>query len=211
MPRGLPPPDGSTHGFGHDVIALSFFVACVAATLALVSSMCSACGRKPKTAAASDPDNPAGTGSVSHSGSLKQSGDASGEEEVMVTLSPELATHGPIAAVALPSSTSKRRLSSMSLSKNLSMNIPDKLRLSRRERKDHKVESEDTLWKKGIILGEKCKIPGERDGEASEAVDPADEVVAESFRRSSYSRPVSRSGSFAVNQQQDTPTRVSHS
>lgn len=208
MPRGLPPPpDGSTHAFCHDVIALSFFVACVVATLALVSSMCSACGRKPKTAAApSDSDNPAGAGSVSHSSSVK----AGEEDEMMVTLSPELATHGPIAPVALPSSTSKRRLS-MSLSKNLSMNIPDKLRLSRRERKDHKVESEDTLWKKGIILGEKCKIPGERDGEASDAVDPADELAAESFRRSSYSRPISRSGSFAMNQQQDTPTRVSHS
>ncbi|TVU12577.1 hypothetical protein EJB05_46228, partial [Eragrostis curvula] len=210
MARALPPPDGSTSTFGHDAIALSFFVACVAATIVLVSSLCSACGRKPKTAAASDSG---GAGSVSNGGhgDSHKAGAAGEEEEEVVTLSPELGTHGPIAPVALPSSTSKRRLS-MSLSKNFSMNIPDKLRLSRRERKgDHKVESEDTLWKKGIILGEKCKIPGERDGEASDAVDPADEVVAESFRRSSYSRPISRSSSFALHQQQDTPGRASHS
>jgi hypothetical protein len=83
------------------------------------------------------------------------------------------------------------------------MNIPDKLRLSRREHKDHhhKVESEDTLWKKGIILGEKCRIPGEREAEFGDPVDPADEIAAGSFRRSSYSRPVSRSSSFAMYQQ----------
>jgi hypothetical protein len=203
---GLPSPDGSTHTFVHDAIALSFFVACVAATLALVSSMCSACGgRKTKTAAASslDSDKPSGEGSVSD-GRKQEAGE---EEEVVVTLSPELATHGPIAPVALPSSTSKR-LMSVNLSKKLSMNIPDKLRLSRRERKEHKVESEDTLWKKGIILGEKCRIPGERDGEDSDA---ADELAAQSFRRSSYSRPISRSSSFAFGQQNDTPPRVSHS
>ncbi|XP_062232901.1 uncharacterized protein LOC133930275 [Phragmites australis] len=188
------PPDGA-HPFGHDAIALSFFVACVAATVALVSSMCSACGRKPKAASQATPAT-AGLGSVSDGHADTE------EEEAVVTLSPELATHGPIAPVALPSSTSKRRLS-ISLSKNLSMNIPDKLRLSRRERKEHKVESEDTLWKKGIILGEKCKIPGERDGEAGDGVDPADEIAAGSFRRSSYSRPMSRSSSFAMHQQHD--------
>ncbi|MBF6085334.1 hypothetical protein IU485_28665, partial [Nocardia cyriacigeorgica] len=91
-------------------------------------------------------------------------------------LSPELAMHGAIDPVTLPSSTSKRRLS-ISVSKKLSMNIPDKLRLSRREHKDHhhKVESEDTLWKKGIILGEKCRIPGEREAECA---DPDDDDIA---------------------------------
>jgi hypothetical protein len=204
MPKGLPPLESSTHTFAHDAIALCFFVASVAATLVLVSSMCSACGRKPKAAAAaSDSGKPGGADSVAN-GDIQKDGAASEQqqEEVVVTLSPELATHGPIAPVALPSSTSKRRLS-MSLSKNLSKTIPDKLRLSRRERKEHKVESEDTLWKKGIILGEKCRIPGERDGAASDAVDPADE----SFRRSSYSG----SSSFAMHQQQDTHARASHS
>jgi hypothetical protein len=50
--------------------------------------------------------------------------------------------------------------------------------------------------------------PGERDGEDSDA---ADELAAQSFRRSSYSRPISRSSSFAFGQQNDTPPRVSHS
>lgn len=212
MVRWLPPPppaDGELL-FGHDAVALSFFVACVAATVALASSMCSACGRKPKAATNADPaalDQPAGTGSVSSGsgggggGGSQEAGAGEVEEEV-VRLSPELATHGAIDPVALPSSTSKRRLS-ISVSKKLSMNIPDKLRLSRREHKDHhhKVESEDTLWKKGIILGEKCRIPGEREAEFGDPVDPADEIAAESFRRSSYSRPVSRSSSFAMYQQ----------
>ncbi|XP_062228057.1 uncharacterized protein LOC133926247 [Phragmites australis] len=210
------PPDGSTHSFSHDAVALYFFVACVAATVALVSSMCSACGRKPKAAAASD--QPTRVGSVSDgSHADNQKAGAASEEEAVVTLSPELATHGPIAPVAMPSSTSKRRLSlSISLSKNLSMNIPDKMRLwsmnRSMNRKEHKVESEDTLWKKGIILGEKCKIPGERDGEAGDGVDPADELAAGSFRRSSYSRPMSRSSSFAMHQQHDAPALcASHS
>ncbi|TKW20217.1 hypothetical protein SEVIR_4G071600v4 [Setaria viridis] len=212
-PAPPPPPDGA-QAFGHDAIALSFFVVCVAATVALASSMCSACGRKPKAATPPDaaaPDQPAWTGSVS-GGSQQEAGGAEEENAEVVRLSPELATHGAIDPVALPSSTSKRRLS-MSMSKNLSMNIPDKLRLSRRERKDHhhKVESEDTLWKKGIILGEKCRIPGEREAELGDGgVDPADELAAGSFRRSSYSRPVSRSSSFALHQQHppqqhDTP------
>ncbi|EER89208.1 hypothetical protein BDA96_10G046800 [Sorghum bicolor] len=203
LPPPPPPPSAGELVLGHDAVALSFFVACVAATVALTSSMCSACGRKPKPAANADPaasDQPAGTGSVS-GGSEEAAGAGEGEEEV-VRLSPELATHGAIDPVALPSSTSKRRLS-ISVSKKLSMNIPDKLRLSRREHKDHhhKVESEDTLWKKGIILGEKCRIPGERETELGDPVDPADEVAAGSFRRSSYSRPVSRSSSFAMYQQ----------
>ncbi|KAF8732897.1 hypothetical protein HU200_015247 [Digitaria exilis] len=202
-----PPPLDGAQGSGHDAIALSFFVACVAATVVLTSSMCSACGRKPKPATQPDPtssDQLAGTGSVS-GGSQQEAVTEEEEEEeaAVVRLSPELATHGAIDPVALPKSTSKRRLS-MSMSKNLSMsmNIPDKLRLSRRERKDHhhKVESEGTLWKKGIILGEKCRIPGEREAELGDGVDPADELAAGSFRRSSYSRPVSRSSSFALHQ-----------
>ncbi|CAN6165089.1 unnamed protein product [Urochloa humidicola] len=207
-----PPPPDVAQGFGHDAIALSFFVVCVAATVALASSMCSACGRKSKPAAAQpDPsaaaaDQAAGTGSVS-GGSQQDASGAGAEDDddaVVVRLSPELATHGAIDPVMLPSSTSKRRLS-ISVSKNLGgMNIPDKLRLSRRERKDnhHKAEPEDTLWKKGIILGEKCRIPGEREAELGDGVDPADEFAAGSFRRSSYSRPVSRSSSFAMLRQQ---------
>ncbi|PWZ31656.1 hypothetical protein Zm00014a_019739 [Zea mays] len=205
MVRWLPPPppaDGEIP-FGHDAVALSFFVACVAATVTLASSICSACGRKPKAAtradpAASDQSTGTGSGSVSGGGGSQEASAEEAEEEV-VRLSPELAMHGAIDPVTLPSSTSKRRLS-ISVSKKLSMNIPDKLRLSRREHKDHhhKVESEDTLWKKGIILGEKCRIPGEREAETGEPVDPADEIAAGSFHRSSYSRPVSRSSSFAV-------------
>lgn len=206
-----PPPPPLAAGelvLGHDAVALSFFVACVAATVALTSSMCSACGRKPKAVTNADPaasDQPAGTGSGSVSGGSggQEAGAREGEEEEVVRLSPELATHGAIDPVTLPSSTSKRRMS-ISVSKKLtSMNIPDKLRLSRREHRDHnhKVESEDTLWKKGIILGEKCRIPGEREAEYGDPVDPADELAAGSFRRSSYSRPVSRSSSFAMYQQ----------
>ncbi|CAN6215080.1 unnamed protein product [Urochloa humidicola] len=216
-----PPPSDVTQSFGHDAIALSFFVVCVAATLALASSMCSACGRKPKPAAAQpDPsaaaaDQATGTGSVS-GGSQQDASGAGAEDDddaVMVRLSPELATHGAIDPVALPSSTSKRRLS-ISVSKNLGgMNIPDKLRLSRRERKDHhhnKAEPEDTLWKKGIILGEKCRIPGEREAELGDGIDPADEFAAGSFRRSSYSRPVSRSSSFVMLRQQPPLQQQQH-
>ena len=211
MVRWPPPPPDGAQAFGHDPIALSFFVMCVAATVALTSSMCSACGRKPKPATQPDPaalDQPAGTGFVA-GGSQQETGAEEEDDAEVVRLSPELATHGAIDPVALPSSTSKRRLS-VSMSKNLSKNIPDKLRLSRRERKDHqhKAESEDTLWKKGIILGEKCRIPGEREAELDDGVDPADEMAVGSFRLSSYSQPVSRSSSFAVHQQPPPPPQL---
>ncbi|KAL6839596.1 hypothetical protein ACP4OV_030535 [Aristida adscensionis] len=197
MARWLPPPPpgGAAQPLGHEnAIALSFFLACVAATLALTSSMCSACGRRTKPDAASDQSASAADAGNQKASATDDEEEEEEEEEVMVTLSPELATHGPIDAVALPSTTSKRRVS-LSLRKNLSVNIPDKMRLSRRDRREHKAESEDTLWKKGIILGEKCRIPGERDGELAD--DPVDGLAAESFRRSSYSRPISRSNSFA--------------
>jgi hypothetical protein len=159
--------------------------------------MCSACGRKPK-AVSQEPDAAAASDT--------KAAEAEAEEEV-VTLPPELATHGPIEPAALPASASRRKLSiSMSISHGLTKNlanIPDKMRLSKRERREKQDAPEDTLWKKAIILGEKCKIPGEREGEVSDpdaAVDAADEMAAGTFRRSSYSRPVSRSNSFAVNQ-----------
>jgi len=201
MPRWSPPPprDGE-HFFplgSHDAVSLSLFVACVAATVAIASSMCSACGRKPK-AVSQEPDAAAASDT--------KAAEAEAEEEV-VTLPPELATHGPIEPAALPASASRRKLSiSMSISHGLTKNlanIPDKMRLSKRERREKQDAPEDTLWKKAIILGEKCKIPGEREGEVSDpdaAVDAADEMAAGTFRRSSYSRPVSRSNSFAVNQ-----------
>ncbi|XP_047091511.1 uncharacterized protein LOC124703338 [Lolium rigidum] len=205
MPRWSPPPprDGE-HFFplgSHDAVSLSLLVACVAATVAIASSMCSACGRKPK-AVSQEPDAAAAAAA-----DTKAAG-SEGEEEV-VTLPPELATHGPIEAAALPVAASRRKLSvSMSLSHGISTaknlaNIPDKMRLSKRERREKQDAPEDTLWKKAIILGEKCKIPGEREGEASDpdaAADAADEMAAGTFRRSTYSRPVSRSNSFAVNQ-----------
>uniref|UniRef100_A0ACD5ZT88 Uncharacterized protein n=1 Tax=Avena sativa TaxID=4498 RepID=A0ACD5ZT88_AVESA len=200
MPRWSPPPprDGE-HFFplgSHDAGSLSLFVACVAATVVIASSMCSACGRKPK-AVSQEPDAAAAAADAK----------ADDVEEEVVTLPPELAIHGPIVPAA--PAASRRKLSvSMSLShahgiaKNLA-NIPDKMRLSKRERKEKQDAPEDTLWKKAIILGEKCKIPGEREGEVSDpdaVAEAADEMAAGTFRRSSYSRPMSRSNSFAVNQ-----------
>uniref|UniRef100_A0ACD5XWG5 Uncharacterized protein n=1 Tax=Avena sativa TaxID=4498 RepID=A0ACD5XWG5_AVESA len=194
-----PPPRDGEHFFplgSHDAVSLSLFVACVAATVAIASSMCSACGRKPK-AVSQEPDAAAAADA--------KAGDV---EEEVVTLPPELAIHGPIEPAA-PVPASRRKLSvSMSVShaqgiaKNIA-NIPDKMRLSKRERKEKQDAPEDTLWKKAIILGEKCKIPGEREGEVSDvdaAAEAADEMAAGTFRRSSYSRPMSRSSSFAVNQ-----------
>ncbi|KQK19843.1 uncharacterized protein LOC100843317 [Brachypodium distachyon] len=217
MARWSPPPrrDGEHFSLGHDAVSLYFFVACVAATVALTSSMCSACGRKPK-AVSQEPDD-AAKASVHDETPGGGGDDDAHEDEEVVTLSPELATHGPIQPKPLPVSASRRKLSiSMSLSKAQSkaqsiVNIPDKMRLSKRERRDKDAGGgeDGALWKKAIILGEKCRIPGERgDGEASGSSagdgDPSDsaddEMAAGTFRRSSYSRPVSRSNSFAVQQ-----------
>ncbi|KAE8772232.1 hypothetical protein D1007_55818 [Hordeum vulgare] len=216
MVRWSPPPPRDVEHFpslgGHDPVSLSLFVACVAATVAIASTMCSACGRKPK-AVSQEPDA-AGDANASDASGSQQGGAGGKEEEEVVTLPPDLGTHGPIEAAPLPKSASRRKLSvsmSMGVGKSMSMgvgksiaNIPDKIKQSKRElRGKEKDDPEDTLWKKSIILGEKCKIPGERDAEASDpdaAADAADEMTAGAFRRSSYSRPVSRSNSFSVHQ-----------
>ncbi|XP_037462023.1 uncharacterized protein LOC119333110 [Triticum dicoccoides] len=213
MVRWSPPPPRDLELFpfpslgGHDPVSLSLLVACVAATVAIASTMCSACGRKPKAVS----QEPAADAQASDASGSQ--GGVEGEEEV-VTLPPELATHGPIEPPLLPKTASRRKLSvsmSMGVGKSMSMkvgkslaNIPDKMKLSKLEpRHKEKDDPEDTLWMKSIILGGKCKIPGERDAEAADpdaAADAADEMTFGAFRRPSYSRPVSRSNSFSVHQ-----------
>jgi len=218
MVRLSPPPLRDGEHFpslgAHDAVSLSLFVACVAATMAVASSMCSTCGRKPK-AVSQEPDAAADAKASDGSGSGSP-GEAAVE---VVTLPPELATHGPIEAAPLPKTASRRKLSvsmSMNVGKSI-VNIPDKMKLSKREQRKEtkdKDDPEDTLWKKAIILGEKCKIPGERDGEASDpdaAAEATEEMAAGTFRRSSYSRPVSRSNSFAVNQPLPEPPAMQSS
>lgn len=221
MVRLSPPPLRDGEHFpslgAHDAVSLSLFVACVAATMAITSSMCSTCGRKPKVVS-QESDAAADAKASDGSASGSPGGGAEAEEEV-VTLPPELGTHGPIEAAPLPKTTSRRKLSvsmSMNVGKSI-VNIPDKMKLSKREpRKEtkDKDDPEDTLWKKAIILGEKCKIPGEREGEASDpgaAAEATDEMAAGTFRRSSYSRPVSRSNSFAVSQPLPEPPAMQSS
>lgn len=121
------------------------------------------------------------------------------EEEVDETreierMPEDAAEHGPILpTVVLPPSTSKRKLSI-----SLSTKLPQKIK-SKRERRQGKAASEDSVWKKTIILGEKCKVPIDGDEEDEEVVVCDDEGNRQRVYhpRTPSSVTLSRNTSFA--------------
>lgn len=104
------------------------------------------------------------------------------EGTTVIEMDAGVATHGPLPPVVVPASSSRRKLSI-----SLSSRLPEKMRASRKERRA--AESEETIWKKTIILGEKCKVPSDEDEE--------DEAARNYHPRTPRSRPMSRTSSFA--------------
>lgn len=107
-----------------------------------------------------------------------------GEGTTVIEMDTGVATHGPLPPVVVPASAPRRKLSI-----SLSSRLPEKMRASRKERRV--TESEETIWKKTIILGEKCKIP-------SCDEDEDDEAARNYHPRTPRSRPMSRTSSFAI-------------
>ncbi|KAJ3683631.1 hypothetical protein LUZ60_013858 [Juncus effusus] len=185
----------------HDILTIVFAVVSVAVILSIVSSLCSSCHKRPKTPKSPSPNK---TSPLNHNPNpnpnpnsdfaeataqvleLTNSTPPQREERTVIGITPDVATHGPIPPTVLPSSSSvsssKRRLSI-----SLSTRLPDMMRMSRKEQKQLDA-GEDTIWKKTIILGERCRVPS----------DDEEEGGVKNYRpRTPRSRPISRTNSFA--------------
>lgn len=209
MARWLAPvlPHCGAHRYIHNALTISFTVACVAAMITIISALCSSCHKKPKqknSAKApcsnnSSPENPtrntefeAATAQIlelQHNVNKNNPSAPQKEEKAkVVELTPDVATHGPIPPAVLPS-PSTRSMSKRRLSISLSKKLPDLMRASRKEKKqDHAEPGEDMIWKKTIILGEKCRVPSDNEEEGG---------VKNYYPRTPRSRTMSRANSFA--------------
>jgi hypothetical protein len=209
MARWLAPllPHHAAHRYIHNALNVSLTVACVAAMIAIISALCSSCHKKPKQKNSekrphsnnSSPENPrmnsefeAATAQIlelQQNVSKNNPSAPQKEEAKVVELTPDVATHGPIPPAMLPSSTS-RSMSKNRLSISLSKKLPDLMRTSRKEKKNHAEPGEDMIWKKTIILGEKCRVPSDDEEEGG---------LKNYYPRTPRSRTMSRASSFANN------------
>ncbi|THU48277.1 hypothetical protein C4D60_Mb09t24540 [Musa balbisiana] len=192
----------------HPSLVVCLVVAWIAAAMAIVLSFCATCNRK-SSSKQSSPRSPPSNESVAKPAAetapataaqeqdespaqemqqQQQEEEKEGEQVTVIEMAPDVATHGPLPPTVLPASASKRKLS-LSFGK-----VPERLRTSRRERHGKGNDSEDSLWKKTIILGEKNRI----------STDDEEEVVDENGNRQRHyhpktprSRQTSRNNSFA--------------
>lgn len=186
MARGIPLAENPTI---NPILSISLLITCLAATIAIVSSMCGIFSRRKSSSSdqdkSSDDQNASqsnedakGSDDPDHTSPNKE-GDNSESEEAEKPLPP------PPAALAGSYTNNKplhtrassyhfRSNSNVSLGKltsTMSMKVQGGIKAirqtSKREldlirRKDHKdSKHEDTLWQKRIILGEKCRVPSE--------------------------------------------------
>ncbi|CAK9152095.1 unnamed protein product [Ilex paraguariensis] len=167
----------------HPVLLLSLIMACIAATIAIVSSLCGSLSRKKsppssaarnKTAENSDviiptPDD--ATRSTIAAVELGETADTAQQQntELQQPLPPPPGMHHMRAASYhhwTDSTTSQGKLSSSMSMRVLGSGMTSR-QSSRREdndkKREKKLKHEDSIWKKTIILGEKCKVPDEDD------------------------------------------------
>ncbi|CAL9092163.1 unnamed protein product [Musa acuminata var. zebrina] len=199
MGRRTPiPPDAI-----HPALAFFLVVAWVAATVTVLLSLCATCNRKSSTKSSSGSPRSPPSNEEQKPAAEATAAQASEEEEekpppqetqeervTVIEMAPDVATHGPLPPTVLPASASKQKLS-LSFSRGL----PDKLRASRRERKGG--DGEDTIWKKTIILGEKCKVGSDEEEEEMVVVDENGNRQRSYRPRSPRSQQTSRNNSFA--------------
>lgn len=114
----------------------------------------------------------------------------------------------PPAMMPMRESQSRDRITKSSsdrnLAKNLTMKLPRSLSMARKEDNNQRkkgLNSEDSIWMKTIILGEKCKVPDEDDaviyygkGKRISTYHPKIPSMISLSRRGSFSEPEARPG-----------------
>lgn len=197
MARGAPP--FASEAQLSPAIAAVLAVAWVAAAVTVLLSLCATRNRK-SSSKREAPESPS-TANESATAETEE-GKAAEEEQseenkeavTVIPVEGAAALHGPIPPAELPKSTSTKRKLSMTISRGMS----ERLKTSRWDRKGGgSGGGEESLWKKTIILGEKCRV-GNYEGE-EEVVVVDEKGNQERYHPSrSASRQVSRSNSFAV-------------
>ncbi|ONK66588.1 uncharacterized protein A4U43_C06F9920 [Asparagus officinalis] len=163
MARRLPSSEGTL--FLHSTLSFSLIAACIAASIAIFASLCATCNRKPSTTSPKSPspdhnneEEPTQVDGEREPESEQEEWDPPMSEERITEL--EAAIHGPIYPTEPAGSTSKRRISV-----SLSIGIKDGLSKIKTKKDNGKFGGrEESLWKKTIILGEKCRMKSEEEG-----------------------------------------------
>ncbi|KAG6473826.1 hypothetical protein ZIOFF_067744 [Zingiber officinale] len=191
----------------HQALVIFFSVAWMVTAMAVFLSFCATCNRKASGKTSSQPTSTPRCESDAKSASAKTGENkppqeahvethkvavAAESEDMEVTVIPveSAAMHGPIPPTVLPTSKSSKGKLSLSFSRGLS----EKLRTSRKERKG---EGEEMIWKKTIILGEKCKVASDEEEEEVVVVDEKGNRQRYYHPKTPRSRHTSRQNSFA--------------
>lgn len=159
----------------HHLISFSLFIVCITATMAVISVLCGSLSRK-KSPTPSEIDNAKTKNSQLHISSNGK--DASHRSPAEVESSeaeekqddehqrplppPPAMQH--IGAASYHHRSNSTASSHGKLSSSMSMRVLGNAIASRMEEKKEKIlKREDSVWKKTIILGEKCRVPQEDD------------------------------------------------
>ncbi|CAA2989273.1 Hypothetical predicted protein [Olea europaea subsp. europaea] len=173
MGRKIPIAESSSNN--HHLISFSLFIVCIAATMAVISSLCGSLSRK-KPPRPSEVDNANTENSqldISSNGK-DASNKSPGEVEPSQASQPEdIEQQRPLPpppfmqhkrAASYHHRSNSTASSHGKLSSSMSMRVLGNAISSRKEeKKEKKLKHEDSVWKKTIILGEKCRVPQEDD------------------------------------------------
>ncbi|KAI5669681.1 hypothetical protein M9H77_19534 [Catharanthus roseus] len=198
-------PVGETNAINHPFISVTLFIACVVATITIISSLCGSLSRKKSEPSSDDQPNEIKDGNIvslsdetqndqtSKASAGTGTGAEAGNEMDVIASSTQNDDEFGLGQQPLPPPPGRRHLSgtaSCHFRSNSTASNPSTLQTklpasrsmrvfgngtsrqaSKREdninnidrKKDKKLKHEDSVWKKTIILGEKCKVPEEDD------------------------------------------------
>jgi len=173
MGRKIPIAEGPSNN--HHLISFSLFIVCIAATMAVISVLCGSLSRK-KSSTPSEVDNARtenpqlGISSNGKDASHKPQAEVESskaaekeDDEQQGPLPPPPAMQH-IRAASYHHRSNSTASSHGKLSSSMSVRLLGNAIATRKEeKKEKKLKREDSVWKKTIILGEKCRVPQEDD------------------------------------------------
>uniref|UniRef100_A0A5B7B3Z4 Uncharacterized protein n=1 Tax=Davidia involucrata TaxID=16924 RepID=A0A5B7B3Z4_DAVIN len=193
----------------HPILSLWLLLACIAATIATISSLCGALSRKksppPSASQHITTENSDSDVVISPMNEAKTTMEPSpqNEEEEEELPPPPPPPPGVLRGEASYHFRSNSTASQGRLSRSMSMRVQGGGRiwrqLSRREerhekKRERKLNHEDSIWKKTIILGGKCRVPDDEDDAI--LYDEKGNRISTYHPRTASSLPVSRQTSF---------------
>ncbi|KAH0990187.1 hypothetical protein GBA52_001670 [Prunus armeniaca] len=165
-------PADETNLLIHPLLSISFFAAGMAATIAMITALCSFTRKRsppPSQAPANttteidaEPATMAAAGTTTTTPQQDSETDQEnedGRESKELPLPPRMRHSGQIDSTINNKAHMKKSASERRLLSNLSMKLPRSLSMARKDKV--KGGPEESIWMKTIILGEKCKVPDE--------------------------------------------------